>query len=402
MIISFNIYCSIKYNEAIVMTHYFKSYLLIIFFIVSPVIAIAQQPNFQQVKIPADSALLVASDSVSILTYTDTVTQKKKKRIYTADTLFLKNGDKITGKILSLEQGRIKIDAQGPGVVTIKWYKIATIAGGNRVYKIEDVHGGIYIGRIGYSADTGKIIVERIISLGVLLKDITKVYPIEEDWYRGFKGSFGGGLSYAKASDVLTINTEYNLYYVLSKWTFINDFSFVSNSTNSEVASLRIQANLQALYSLPKRWLLSEINSYNKNDELGINSRYTVGVQAGNNLVQTDWQRLIALSGINLNYEKYIGLSNGSANLEWPVSVQHTIYKFMRPNLSSSTAVTYYKGITDSGRNRVDASTDITWEFITNYKLKLAFYYDFDNKVIEGKTSNTNYGTTISLLIDLK
>ncbi len=318
------------------------------------------------------------------------------------DTVFLKNGDKVTGKILSFEQGRLKIDGQGPGVVSIKWYKISSISGGNRIYKVDEINGTKHIGKIESAADTGKIHLTNEAQHDILIEDIIRIFPLEEEWYRGFKGTLGAGLNYAKSSDVLTINAEYNLYYVVKKWRFINDFSFISTSESNEKASLRTQVNLQAIYSLPNRWLLYEINSFNRNDELGVKSRFSFGGGGGNSLVQTEWQRLLILTGLIVNLEKDIETNSIFSNVEWPATLQHTIYKFARPQLSSSTSITSYVGITEKGRHRIDASVDLTWEFISNFNLQLSFYYNYDNKSIEGKNTKRDYGTVLSLLLDLK
>jgi hypothetical protein len=294
------------------------------------------------------------------------------------------------------------MDAQGPGVISIKWHKISSISGGSRIFKVEDVNGTIFIGKITGSTDTGEIDVISKNRYGIKIENLLRVYPLEEEWYRGFKGSLGAGMNYSKASDVLTVNGEYNLYYVISKWRFINDFSLISTSTNNEAASIRIQINFQALYALPDRWVLSEINSFSRNDELGVKSRFSFGVGGGNNIVQNDWQRLLILTGVIENLEKNIETSEVVSNLEWPITLQHTIYKFARPNLSSSTSISWFEGITEKGRHRMDANTDITWEFVTNFKLKLSFYYNYDNKEIEGKNSKNDYGSVLSLVLDLK
>ncbi|MEO8149602.1 MAG: DUF481 domain-containing protein [Bacteroidia bacterium] len=318
------------------------------------------------------------------------------------DTVFLKNGDKITGRIISLEQGRLKIDAQGPGMVNIKWHKISTINGGNRLYKVEDLHGVRYIGLIQSSTDTGKIMVVNEHRYELMIEDILRIFPLEEEWYLGFKGSLGGGVSYTKSSDVLTSNAEYNLYYVISKWRFRNNFSFISTKTTDETSSLRIETNFQALYALPHKWVLSEINSFNRNDELGIKSRISFGLGGGNNIVQTDRQRLLILTGIIHNSEKNIESNDAVSNFEWPVTIQHTVYSFMRPDLTSAIYLASYVGITEKGRYRFDANADITWEFITDVKLQVSVYYNFDNKAVEGKTSEQDYGTILSLIVDLK
>lgn len=348
--------------------------------------------------IPVD----VQKDTLLPMPETETENTVPAIQKFSADTVFLYNGDIMTGRILSFEQGRLKIDAQGPGVITIKWHKIISVSGGSRIFKVEDQRGIIYIGNILFSKDSGEIIIAGKLKYGLHLADVVRIFPLEDDWYRGFKGNLGAGVNYAKSSDVLTINAEYNLYYVISRWRFINDFSYISTKTDNEPTSVRVQTNFQALYALPNRWVLSEINSFNRNDELGISSRISFGVGGGNNIVQTDRQNLILLTGIMQNSEKSIESNDVVSNFELPFTLQHTIYSFASPNLSSSTAITTYVGITEKSRYRVDASTDITWEFIKNVKLMLTFYYNFDNKVVEGKDTEKDYGTVLSLNIDLK
>lgn len=374
---------------------------IFIFFILFETISfalVAQHPDtLQSAKTGEPLNLLLIKDSND-----NAKTKQKEIDSNSPDTVFLNNGDKITGKIISLEQGRLKIDAQGPGVVNIKWYKIATISGGLRIYKVEDIYGVIYIGLIKNSTDTGAIKVAGEQTHGLRLADIVRIFPLEEEWYRGFKGNLGAGVSYTKSSDVLTANAEYNLYYVISKWKFRNDFSFISTKNDNEVASIRVQTNFQALYALPHRWVLSEINSFNRNDELGIRSRISFGAGGGNNLVQTDRQGLLVLTGFIQNNEKNIESDAFISNFEWPVALQHTIYNFLRPDLTSATYLSSFVGITEKGRYRFDASTDVTWEFIKNVKLQVTVYYNFDNKIVEGKPSEQDYGTVLSLIVDLK
>jgi hypothetical protein len=329
-------------------------------------------------------------------------TTKAERIVYIPDTVYLKNGDKITGKILSFEQGRLCIDGQGMGVIYIKWHNIVSISGGSRRFKVEDLQGVIYIGRIVFSKDTGEIDVQGKLRYGVKLVNVIRIFPLESEWYRGFKGDLGAGVSYTKSSDVLQINTDYNLYYIIKRWRLTNDFSYISTTTGNDSPSIRIEANFQALYSLPHKWVLSEINSFNRNDELGIRARISFGAGAGYNLVQTEKQRLLLQTGVLQNSEKDIESNTYNGNFEWPVTLQHTIYSFLRPNLTSTTAISSYVGVTEAGRYRLDASTDITWEFVINYKLKLSLYYNFDNKTLVGKTSTEDYGTILSLAIQLK
>jgi hypothetical protein len=319
-----------------------------------------------------------------------------------SDTVYLKNGEKYTGSILSFEQGRIKIDADGPGVISVKWYKIVSVNGGDRQFKVEDNRGELYIGYIRASKDTGEINIVGRVENAIMLEDVVRIFPLEQEWYRGFKGNMGAGVNYTKSSDVLNLNADYNLSYEVKKWRFIHDLSYIETSTSEEAPTVRMEINLQALYALPNKWLLYEINSFNKSDELGIHARVSFGVGGGNGLVQTERQRLLLMTGIIQNTESQVESRDVVSSFEWPATLQHIMYSFLNPNITADTKITSYVGITEKGRYRVDASTNLTWEFIKSVDLMLTAYYNFDNKVVEGKKSQKDYGTVLSLSFVLK
>jgi hypothetical protein len=378
---------------------FFDHKILILLFLlfVLPFISLSQ-------VLPARDSLGPA-DTIADRNLSDTIHLSKREkniRKYIPDTIFLISGDRIAGKILSFEQGRLSIDAQAAGVISVKWNKIASINGGNRIFKVEDILGEIYIGKIAASPDKGEILVLSKLKYGLMLENIVRIFPLESEWYRGIKGDLGGGISYTKSSDVLRLNAEYNLYYIISKWRLINNFSYIETTTNDEEPTIRVDLDLELRYALRHRWLLSEINSFNRNDELGIKSRFSIGVAGGNSFVQTDRQRLLFLTGILQNAEKDVDTKEVSTNTEWPFYLEHTVYSFIKPDLSTTTSVVSYVGITDKGRYRLDASTDITWEFVKNFKLQLSVYYNYDNKNLEGKNSKKDYGTVFSLLLNLR
>jgi hypothetical protein len=370
----------------------------LLFFLLSlvllPVISDAQQVNPGDSLIKADSAAIVHQDTTFVAEE-----EEEEDPGYIPDTLFLKTGDRITGKIMSFEQGRLSIDAQGTGFSSVKWYKIAGISGGSRMFKVQLQEGDIYIGHIYHTPDTGVVMVGM---KRIQIVDIIRFFPLEEKWYKGFKGELGGGGSYTKSSDVLRLNAEYNLYYIISRWRIKNDFSYIETVTNNEERSVNLQLNLGAIYSLQKKWVLSEINSFSRNDELGTKARFSIGLGGGNSIVQTERQRLLVLTGIVENSERDIESREFNLNTEWPLSLEHTVYSFSKPNLSSTTSIASFVGITEKGRFRFDASTDITWEFLPDFQLQLTLYYNYDNRELEGKNTQYDYGTVLSLLLELK
>ena len=115
---------------------------------------------------------------------------------------------------------------------------------------MEDILGEIYIGKVASSPDTGEILVLSKPRYGLRLENIVRIFPLESEWYRGIKGDLGGGVSYTKSSDVLRLNAEYNLYYVISKWRLINNFSYIETTTSDEEPTVSVDLDLEARYAL--------------------------------------------------------------------------------------------------------------------------------------------------------
>jgi hypothetical protein len=382
-----------------------KIKVLSLLILVFPMLLYAQKVDSLQVKKNAEVPSHFAVDSVSNKKLTDTIknvaTVPNKETVF-VDVLYLMNGDKLTGKLISFQQGRLRFDAQGAGMISVKWYKIKSIACGSRIFRVESTKGEIIKGRIIESTNSGEITVLSIPNQNLKIEDVSRIFPLEAEWYKGFKGSLGGGVSYTKSSDVLRINADIDLYYVISRWRFVNTFSYISTSTADSDFSERVQFSLEEFYALKKRWFLYEQNSFYKNDELGINAKVSFGAGAGNNLVLTEIQKLQIFTGILQNFEKDIQINDFDSNIEWQSTLQHTFYSFLKPNLTASTVISSFVGITDNSRYRFDATADLTWEFVKNFKLQLSYYYNYDNKNIQGKNSDTDYGPILSFLLDLK
>ncbi|UOK41565.1 MULTISPECIES: DUF481 domain-containing protein [Flavobacterium] len=404
------------------------SKIVMVLLLVFPLFLYAQIPE----KKKTDSIPSVEHDTVQKVLEVEVDTtlseseKKVRKEAFTPDILHLINGDRLTGKILSFQQGRLSFDAQGPGVVSIKWYKIFSIDGGSKIYKVENIYGEIFIGKIAKSDMMGEIIVltgpdeiiessvtaessataelKKSVPKGTTIKfeEILRIFPLEEKWYEGFKGDIGAGVSYTKSSEVLRISAESNLFYVISRWRFVNDFSYMATSTESSDYSVRIQENLQEFYSLYRKWVLYQANSFNRNDELGIDAKLSFGFGIGNNLIITERQRLLVFTGFLQNFEDNIDTDKFIANSEWPVTLQHTVYSFISPNLSSTLKAGSYVGLTEKDRYRFDVSADLTWEIFNDFKIQFSFYYNYDNKNIVGKNTKEDSGTELSFLLELK
>ena len=75
-----------------------------------------------------------------------------------ADEVVLKNGDKITGKVVDLSGGKLRIETAHSGVIAVDWGQVATIKTDGPV-KVKLVTGETVEGKVGAGQD-GKILIE--------------------------------------------------------------------------------------------------------------------------------------------------------------------------------------------------------------------------------------------------
>ena len=66
----------------------------------------------------------------------------------TNDTLFFNNGSVVIGKLKSAKLGVVTFDPSDANDITVQLRKLHTIAGGNRIFRLERVDHHVYFGRI--------------------------------------------------------------------------------------------------------------------------------------------------------------------------------------------------------------------------------------------------------------
>ena len=64
------------------------------------------------------------------------------------DTIFFNNGSVVIGKIKKVKLGIVTFDPDDAPDITVQLRKLKTIAGGNRVYRIETALHNLYFGTI--------------------------------------------------------------------------------------------------------------------------------------------------------------------------------------------------------------------------------------------------------------
>ena len=74
------------------------------------------------------------------------------------DTVIFKNGDKLTGEVKSLKRGRLSLNTDATGTISIEWDKIAGVISDQHI-QVETTSGIRYFGSLTSSQDNPSLII---------------------------------------------------------------------------------------------------------------------------------------------------------------------------------------------------------------------------------------------------
>lgn len=313
------------------------------------------------------------------------------------DIVQLKNGDRITGEVKSLDRGELSFDTDHMGTLSIEWEAVAFISIEDNI-QVEMQSGVRYYGKITAAAEEHKVRIET--SKGPQVLDGDKVIAmnsIDEGGFRSLDLNVAIGYNFTKASNITQMNVSANTKYRTLKRVLSADFSSsISDSSgndSSQVQSLsftytRLRAN---------RWLNDGGISFDRNDELGLNLRTSISAGIGRILMQTNNSDFTLAGGLKATRENDIGVAEDTDSLESYGSVEWQWFRFDDPELDWTTTLEIIPSLTESGRIRGQFDSTLRWEIINDFYWQLDIYDSYDNQPQGATTTTNDYGITTSI-----
>ena len=123
----------------------------------------------------------------------------------------LKNGDRITGRIISAQYGILQLSSRGAGLISIEWPRIQSISS-KYMFRVEKVGGQHFEGLI-YTTE-GELHVNTSTGESTIpLEDVSQILPYESNFWQRVYGDISLGYSYAKISGVGQTSFEFDANY---------------------------------------------------------------------------------------------------------------------------------------------------------------------------------------------
>lgn len=197
------------------------------------------------------------------------------------DVVVFDNGDRLTGEVKSLERGRLRFKTDATNTISIEWDDVAYLSSDQNI-QIETSDGTRYLGSISRAGSEFLTMVETSSgTVELTSSDVVLMTPIEERGVSRLDGDVTAGYSFAQASDIKQLHFGLDMNYgTETRIISLNADSTTSDSAGAE-SSQRESVDLNYRRLWPNRWLSGALVSLNRNDELGLDLRTSVGVGGG-------------------------------------------------------------------------------------------------------------------------
>ena len=314
------------------------------------------------------------------------------------DTLFLHDGQILSGELKKYQYGKIEFDMDNVQIVNVKYTKVRTIRTHQHIYRVETADRRIITGIIKPSEDDGIIRIQSVDSTFFIpINHVTLITAFDDRWYMNLHGYVSAGYSYTKSSNIGRFNLDGTVNYNSRKTSTSVSGNAAYTQDRGTISRDRENLGTSSFYILNPWWSLGALFNYQRNLELGLQRRFQESVGVRYNIVYRNRFQMRALTGLAINQEKNTDGVSLPVRYEIPFNVNLNFFKFEKPNISFNTSQTVYISLSQQGRIRYDGDTYLSWEMIKDLSLTMNFYHSYDSKPVVIGAATFDYGLVFGL-----
>jgi Protein of unknown function, DUF481 len=309
-----------------------------------------------------------------------------------ADSVYLRNGDRITGEVKSLRRALLSYSTDDLGTITIEWDKVDRISTRTvvevRLPSGEKFYGSLELGLPGHVVLGGDTL---------RLADIVMMAPIEGQFVARLSGYVDLGFSFQKANGTTQLTSGSRLQYRGPKAEAALELTtFVEDRDDAEHTARVSTAFTQRVF-LGNRWSTGFVVGYDRNDELDLAGRERLVGFGTRMLAESNHIEFLASGGLVLTRERYFSSDSSIAGFEGLLSAAFRAFRYDAPKLDASLTSTAFPSFTIGGRVRLQTDLRVSYELISDFMLTASLFDTFDSKPPSDVASKHDYGTTLAI-----
>lgn len=310
------------------------------------------------------------------------------------DSVYLYNGDKLTGEIRGMTAGKLEFKPYYADAVFITWRDVATLDSRYN-YELRLDSGERLYGNVARSEDNGYLNLTSIDkSAAVALLDVTEIRVIEATLEERVDlridatmyldpsiqtVSLSGSVAYEDEGRRSSIRALQNN----------NQRQTSDDTTTTEASDSNTNIDVQI-----QRWTDRQrafrvfLGNYSQNTALGNEGRVTAGVGAGRYFIDTQGSQLTGAAGLQVVNERLLTSGptenaddsvENSTNVEAFIGGYWHIYRFTDLDMDITLNGNVYPSLSDWGRRRGNLQVNIDWELVNSVYWTVQFWGEYDS-----------------------
>jgi hypothetical protein len=313
------------------------------------------------------------------------------------DVVVLRNGDRISGDIVSLEFGILTLSTDNMDTLSIEWPAVRSVTS-KFDFAIERTDGTKSHGAIATSADGADLVVDSEAGAArIPMQEVERISRFSPRFWDRINGSLAVGFSYTKSSSIEVGSVNFNANY--RSTTVDGSLAFSANTTKDSSGKTTDRALLnggvQFLQQSRNFWGL--LASLERDQTLGIDARLVGGAALGRRFVQTNYTEVTGIAGLVASEEWIVDDPTPKASVEAVLGGSWQVFKFIEPKTRLDLGLYVFPSLTVSGRYRGTGELNLTHKFPHDITLGLTGYLSYDNQPPEATAATSDYGVTLNV-----
>ena len=314
-----------------------------------------------------------------------------------SDVVVLRNGDRISGDIASLEFGILTLKTDNMSDLSIEWPAVRSITS-KFAFAIERRDGSKYHGAISTTDDGADLKVENEEgTVRIPMAEVERMSRFSPRFWDRINGALSVGFSYTKSSSIQVSSVNFNANY--RSTTQDGSLSFSSNTTKDSSGKTTNRDLLSGgvMFLRQSRNFWGLLGSLERDQSLGIDARLTAGAAVGRRFVQSTYTEVTGIAGVVATEEWIVDNPTPKASVEAVIGGTWNVFKFIDPKTRLDLGLYVFPSLTESGRYRSTGNLNLTHKFPHDITLGLTGYLSYDNQPPEPTAEKSDYGVTLNV-----
>ncbi len=312
------------------------------------------------------------------------------------DTIVLFNGDRVTCEIRSYSAGRLSVKTDIASDISVKWNKIVSITS-DKWFEIETTDALVHYGKLAPSTPPGKLDVVsdgKVESLEFM--SVVRISPIYESFWHRWNGSLDLGFNYAQANQYVQFTLNADATFRRPTFELAASLSAFFTSQQNVPSNQRASFLLQYEKFLDGHWLVLGFGGVDRNIQLGLDWRYSLGAAYGRDVVLTNRTRLTTAAGLVAMHEQPV-TGDSTNDLAAILGAQYSSFTYDYPKITIGASLSVIPYLTQSGRVRVSFNGSVKREIARDFYLTLSIFDDFDSRDPSTQQPKNDWGPVLSI-----